>query len=370
MRVEDNIGNLPEAEWQHLVYERPSLRIEVLKAIVATADNSVPLLVFLLEDDVGIAAAAICEQRVRRRVPGVLDSLLYGRAAHVAGWLGASTRPAFNFRTPLGSESAVILRQASPTRQRQVLCVLLDGIEAEAARRNFGVAFVGVTADDRLVRATLRERGYLDTEIQPTTRMVIEWVDFDGYLRYLQSHSRNAARAARKERSRNRREGVIIRRVKCTVANAQALYDVAREHCRYKNGHDPLYAREFLPQLSQSLPDDFLIFEATRDGRRVGMLGVVRSGSVGWMAWYGMEPYDRPNDFTYASMNFYHMADSASALGLKNLLYGPTALDAKRRRGCQVVTSHLFYRPRRAPLRVIAKPYFWLHRAWYRRKLQ
>jgi hypothetical protein len=57
-----------------------------------------------------------------------------------------------------------------------------------------------------------------------------------------------------------------------------------------------------------------LIFEAVRNGERVAMLEIVRSGAVGWVAWFGIELRDRPNDFTYANIMFYHPADWAPAM--------------------------------------------------------
>jgi hypothetical protein len=100
------------------------------------------------------------------------------------------------------------------------------------------------------------------------------------------------------------------------------------------------------------------------------MLAVIRSGPIAWAPWFGIEHQDRRNDFTYANLVYYHLAACAPALGLTTVLYGNAALQAKRLRGCRVTDSQLFYRPRRRLWRVAARPYFALHRAWYRRKLR
>lgn len=369
LRIEDNVERLPADDWQRLVCGYPALRLEVLKAIVATARSALPLRIFLLEDEAGIAAAALCESVASRAPRSALDYLLYGRAAHTAVRLGASTKPTLLFCTPVGTESAIVLRPANPTEQRRILSRLLDEIEAHAARQRLGIAFIGVFADNELLSSALEARKYLDTDIQPTTRLQVEWADFDGYAQHLQGHSQNSARTVRHERKRNRRSGVSIRHFHCTAADAETLYAFNRDHYRHKNGMDPHFGQQFLPYLSELLGDDFMAFEALRDGRRVGMLGAVRSGSVGWIAWFGIELIDRPNDFTYANLAYYHLADVAAGLGLKTLLYGTHALDAKRRRGCQIIRSRLFYRPHQPLWRLLAKPYFCIHRAWFRRKL-
>ena len=105
-----------------------------------------------------------------------------------------------------------------------------------------------------------------------------------------------------------------------------------------------------------------------RDGERVAMMAVVRSEAVGWVGWIGVVQRDRRNDFTYANMVFYHPADWAPALGLKTLLYGTAAQQAKLRRGCRLLACHLFYRPHRRIVRLIARPYVAIHQAWHRRK--
>ncbi len=72
-----------------------------------------------------------------------------------------------------------------------------------------------------------------------------------------------------------------------------------------------------------------------RNGERVAMLAVVRSGAAGSVAWFGIELRDRPNDLMYANIMFYHPADWAPAMGLKTLLYGTGVQQAKAKRGCR-----------------------------------
>ena len=370
IRVADGVTELPESDWASLALGRPALRVEVLKAITRAAARLLALQVFLLEGETGLAAAAVCEPVTTLEAHNSLEGLLFGRAARMVRAIGASLQPVLLFKAPLGTGSAVLLRDANPAEHHRLAHKLPEGIEARAAEQKFGVAFIGILGDDELLSAALRDRGYLETEIQPTTQLDIEWTDFDGYVKHLRRRSKNAAQTARKERARNQNSGVRIRQIPNQALDVQALSHLAREHYRHKNGREPLEDREFLPDLAAMLGDDLLMFEATRDGQRVAMLGLVRSGTVGWVSWIGFETRDRPNDFTYYNLGFYQLADSAAALGMKTLLYGNSALKAKLRRGCRVTARHLFYRPHRQFFRLAAKPFFSLHRAWYRRKLQ
>jgi predicted N-acyltransferase len=370
LRVADSVTQLPESDWASLALGRPALRVEVLKAITQAATRPLPLQVFLLEGETGLAAAAVCEPVTTLEAHNSLEGLLFGRAARMVRATGASLQPVLLFKAPLGAGSAVLLRNVNPAEQHRLAHELLDGIEARAAEQMFGVAFFGIPGDDALLSAALRDRGYLETEIQPTTRLDIEWTDFDGYVKHLRRRSRNAAQTARKERARNQQSGVHIRQIQNQAVAVRELARLARDHYRHKNGREPLEDREFLPNLAAMLGDDLLMFEAARDGQRVAMLGLVRSGTVGWVSWLGFETRDRPNDFTYYNLGFYELADSAAALGIKTLLYGNSALKAKLKRGCRLTASHLFYRPHQRFFRLAAKPFFSLHRAWYRRKLR
>jgi predicted N-acyltransferase len=369
LRIEEDVERLPAAAWQQLASGHPALRLEVLRTLVATARIAMPLRIFMLQDESGIAAAALCEVISSHEPNSALDCLLFGRAVSLATRLGASSRPALLFRTPVGSECPLLVRPGAAAEQRRILSRLLDHIESHAASQSFGIAFMDILDHDQVLPAALDARRYLSTEIHPHARLQVEWQNFDGYLAQLQSQSPSSARNARRERNRNRDSGVSIRHLPCTTAVAEALYRFARDHYRHKNDTDPPIEIEFLSRLSAVLGEDFLAFEAVRHGRRVGMLGGVRSGSVGWIAWYGAE-IDRPNDFTYANLAFYHLAEAASTLGLSTLLYGTHASEAKRRRGCQLLRSRLYYRPHRSLARILAASYFPFHRAWYRRKLR
>jgi predicted N-acyltransferase len=368
VRIVQGIEQLPEAEWQSLVRGRPAWRLEVLRALTRNTTQPLPLQIFLLEDQLGLAAASVCLPVDSGAAYNPLDTLLFGRAAGVLRRLRLSTQPVLVFHIPLSRQAPIVLRPAAEAVQQRLLDQLLDRIESYAAERKFGIAFVGVTPEDTPLWATLRRRRYPGSASQSTARLEIQWSDFESYVGHLRQRSKSAAQNARTERSRNRKCSVVIRQVACTDAVAEALDIITRDHHRHRNGQDPLYGPQFLSQLSKTLADDLLIFEAVRNGERVAMLAVVRSGTVGWVAMVGIEQRDRPNDFTYANLMFYYPADWAPALGFTTLLYGTAAQEAKARRGCRLLDCYIFYRPRRRVFRLLATPYLALHRAWFRRK--
>jgi predicted N-acyltransferase len=366
VRIVQDLERLPEAEWHSLVSGNPALRLEVLRAIARYPSRPLSLEVFLLEDQFGLAGAAVCVPIRDNAARNSLDTLLFGRAAPLLRRFGVSTRPVLVFQNPLLRQASVVLRPGAAAVQQRLLDQLLDGIECHAAGLKAGIAFMGVTPEDKPLWATLRRRGYPGSEFDSTAWLDIQWSDFESYVIHLRRTSRNAAKIARNER--NRKCGVNIRQLICTDEVAHALYAITRDHYQHKNGCDPIYGPQFLSQLSKALGDDLLVFEAVRDGERVAMLGVVRSEAVGWVAWVGIELLDRPNDFTYANIVFYHPSDWAPHLGLKTLVYGNVAQTAKSRRGCRLLPCGVFYRPRRKVFRLLARPYLALHQAWFQRK--
>ena len=368
VRIVQGVEQLPESEWQSLVHGRPAWRLEVLRTIARNATQPLPLQIFLLEDQLGLAAAAVCVPVVANSAHNPLDTLLLGRAAGVFRRLWLSMQPVLVFHIPLSRQAAIVVRVADAEVQQRLLDQLLDRIESYAAELKFGIAFIGVTPEDALLWATLRRRRYPGSAFQSTARLEVQWSDFESYVDHLRQRSKSAAQNARTERNRNRKSGVDIRQVACTDAVTDALYIITRDHHWHKNGREPLYGPQFLPQLSKALGDDLLVFEAVRSGERVAMLAVVRSGTVGWVAMVGIDLRGRLNDFTYANIMFYYPADWAPALGFTTLLYGTAAQKAKAIRGCRLLDSYVFYRPRHRVFQLLIRPYLALHRAWFRRK--
>lgn len=362
VRLVQNVGELPEKEWQQLVCGKPALRLELLRAIAAHARRPLLLQIFLLEDPQGLAAAAICELVARGSTHNSLDELLLGRWARAVRAFGISTQPAFVFHTPFMRQSPLVVRSADTATQNRWLECLLDGIESHAAGLKAGIAFIGMTDDDESLATALRARQYLQSGFETTASLEVTWSDFDSYVECLRRRSKNAAQNARTERSRSRKNGIVIRQVEATQENALLLYQLTRDHFWHKNRREPLYGLGFMPQLAMTLGQDLLIFEAIRGDRRLAMLAVVRSEDVGLVAWIGIEQQNRQNDFTYANIAFYHLADLAPALGLRTLIYGRAAQDAKAKRGCQLLLCYLFYRPRQRVARLLAAPLLALYR--------
>ena len=98
------------------------------------------------------------------------------------------------------------------------------------------------------------------------------------------------------------------------------------------------------------------------------MLALIRDGSTGWASLFGIDLNDRQKDYTYPSVAFYYAASVAGELGLRRILYGSGAIEAKRQRGCDIEGSALYYRPTGGLLSWFGGPMFRIQRAWKARK--
>jgi hypothetical protein len=369
IRIIEDIAQLPRERWRELTTGRPGLSQELLKALSHGDDHAMKLAVFVAEDDTGFAAAAVCRTLNGSPGPNPLDSFLYGRGMPVARALRCSTGPVMLFSEPLAIRCSVVLRPSlQGASAAGVLRQLLTAIEDTAATRGHGVAFRGTNArDDGLLRSELQTRGYLDTRGPPTTRLDIQWRDFESYVAFLRQRSRGAAQKARYEFNKNRRGGVVIERLFPEREHAQKLYSLVCRNYQQKNGEDLPYPSGLFVDLIERLPDDFVILQARRGEDVLGMCSFLRSGAVAWAAWMGMTQHADRKDFTYFNF-YYHLAAQAPALGIQEVLYGTSAYAAKIQRGCEIIESAVHYRPHGRLGRLAARPYVQIHKAWHGRK--
>ena len=258
----------------------------------------------------------------------------------------------------------------SEPERRAALGRLLDGLESLARRTRKGLLFPAVPTQEQPLHDMLCERGYLHGMAPSGTLLPIEWRSFEEYCATLTRRSRHLGGILRSERRRGREGGVVIRRVTPTAELGDAMYRLATEHYRYKNDEDLSFSVGYLMRLLPRLGDNVLVFEAERNGKRCAMVGVVISGTVGWVTFLGVDVADRPNDFTYFNIVYYTLADHAAAHGLTAVLLGNGAYDSKLRRGCQLVPMQFFCRPASLWRRGLLSMFFVLHRLWVARKLQ
>src|ERR1700735_1258076 len=99
IRIADTMAAVSVPDWQRIAVGHPALRYEVLRTLQTNANRAMALRIFLLEDDAGLAGAAIAEQVDAGDPHNPLDSVLFGRACGVARRSGLATAPALVFES-------------------------------------------------------------------------------------------------------------------------------------------------------------------------------------------------------------------------------------------------------------------------------
>jgi predicted N-acyltransferase len=345
---------LDAAQWDALSRGRPQLRRELL--LEFAGQQGYQLQVCSLSDDEGLLCAAIVEMSTTATEPGRLEGLLFGRGRALASRLRLAGLPYLCVAPPLGQDSGVVVRPGSAAEQTIHMERFLVALEQWCSGEGMGLVFLAVPEHEAPLFDLLRRRGYLRSRSRSSTVFPIRWRNFDDYRRDLAARGGRIGGTLRQERKRSRDAGVTIRRVEPTAATGARLYELALDHYRYKNG-EPL-----------SYDSSFLVLEAARGGVVCAILGVVKSGTVGWACFFGLDTRDRPNDFTYFNLVYYSLMDHAADFGLERVIMGSGVYAAKLRRGCELVPVQFFHRPRGVLRRILLRPWYALHGRWVARK--
>jgi len=367
----NHLGDLSTLPWKEVTRGRPPLNPGLLRSLADDSGDLRGFEAFLVHDDGELCALAVGRLELPGERGTPLDRWLFGRGRRWARAMGISTGRVLFFRSPMGPGASLVVRPDLPTaRAMRLVDLLLNDIEMRARRQGCGIAFSDLTPEaDGPLASALQARGYLATHGLPTSELLVEWDDLDGYIAHLAGLSPRAARTVRYELRHNRQSGIEIRQLPTELKYAQMLDRWSRNHYQRKNGIGLPYDANVLARLVAESPEDLLIFEAHRAGERLGMLGVVRCEEVGWAAWIGLLDQEGRGAFTYFNLVFYHLAAHAASLGIRRLLYGTLAYEAKRIRGCEILPGTTYYRPCTRPMRMVSRPFMRFHRAWIRRKL-
>ena len=146
-------------------------------------------------------------------------------------------------------------------------------------------------------------------------------------------------------------------------------YDLVRQHQDRKKSKTPPYRKSLFAELCQNLRNNTLIYLAEYEDQTLGVAALLYKDSVAAAAFLGIASEVRAtNMFVYFNLAYYRLVRDAPALGIKRILYGTNVYQGKSQRGCKVIPTRLFVRPRKSLARVINIKAIEYHRHWYERK--
>lgn len=220
----------------------------------------------------------------------------------------------------------------APGTGHGVVTALLDGLDDIARRRAARTtAVMHVPEDDVPLRAALTARGFVAFRVAGDCLLHTPWSDFAGYLATLPS----------KRRISVRREIAVFRDAgnRLTI---EAMSALDAEHARLHAGHMRRYGHSLdeagalsrIRSIQENNDGMGFVLEA-RDDRRnlVGFVLVYEMGGCLYPKMIGIRD-GQPTHYAYFNLVYYGLLRYAVENGLRAIVYGPEAYDAKAYRGC------------------------------------
>ena len=362
-----SVEELPQAPWDATIGETPSAQHGSLKTYETTNTLATTPHYFVLGERNQPSAVAIgylsrtAEQyeRIARPLLGRAQFLTPALVNLLGPTLILGLRPTYG---------PALLANNTRSKETQIsnLHSICGHIEDWADDQGLSIAVVGLTDHDQAVIETLREREFHETFGHPTAELDVCWNSWDGYLQILKGKRRNVIRREAKTFASS---GCRIRRLEMGEPMPSVSYDLVRQHQDRKKSKTPPYRKSLFAELCQNLRNNTLIYLAEYEDQTLGVAALLYKDSVAAAAFLGIASEVRAtNMFVYFNLAYYRLVRDAPALGIKRILYGTNVYQGKSQRGCKVIPTRLFVRPRKSLARVINIKAIECHRHWYERK--
>lgn len=220
-----------------------------------------------------------------------------------------------------------------------LLDAYVDGLVAWASANGVrSIAPLFLTEDAAPLLSALGRAGFTTVPLVERADLHVTWSDLDGYLATLASKPRHEAR---REMRRIEERGLVTGTRRLEAVEPELLELRCELITKYDGTADPASEGGIFELIREHVPpDDTIVFTLARDGTTMSYCLMIRDGDQ----WTGMLTGSRYSvaeaSFGYFSTAFYQPAAAAPAHGVRTIAYGPAAVEAKRRRGCDVTPCY------------------------------
>ncbi len=367
LTVFHSTDSIAEAPWNAVIGATPSAQYGSLRTFESASTLGAKPHYFVLGSrDRPLAVAIGYLARTARQCERITRPLL-GRAQFLAAALVKFLGPTLILGLrPTHGPALLTDTHLAPDSQKSNLHQLCSQIEGFADEHGLTLAVVGLTDHDQALIGVLRESDFNETLSYPTAELKVCWDSWDGYLQHLKPTRR---KFVRREIKTFATAGCRIRRLEAGEPVPSEFYDLLQQHQLRKNNRAAQYSSTLLDELRSNLPRNALIYLAEDHDRLLGFMGVLWKDTVAALPYLGIGSNARASEmFVYFNLIFYQLARDAPGIGLERILYGSAVYQAKRLRGCSIVPTRLFVRPRKRVTRAVSGAAIELHRRWYERK--
>jgi predicted N-acyltransferase len=230
-----------------------------------------------------------------------------------------------------------------PAAERE-LCVarLVSAAVRHAAELSLSsVAFLYVNEHDRPLRAALLDAGFTEKGSGETFQLNVGWPDFAGYLASLSRHRRQVIR---QEVRRVARAGVRLETATLAEAPLDRLVDLTGQSmAKYGRDADKAATMAELERLRDTFGERALVFQALLGDEIAGYGLKLRWRDHLYARFIGFDYRLQGSLPLYFAAAYYAAIGYAAEHGIAAIHYGPTAGDAKMRRGCDRIPQYAYY---------------------------
>lgn len=369
MRIERSIAAVDRVAWDRLAVNDVYARHGWLRVVEETLAAAEAPHYFLLEKDGELLAAAVCFRLDRASAPSLLEDLVFGRLS------GSLARLGFSFRRvllcgPLIGQGRHVLwrRELDHVEAATYVRRLIDELVAFTRRERLALAFTKIPADEEVLLADLRNRGFATTANWPVSYIDLEWPAFDAYVKDLSSSG--MATKARREVGAPQKHGVRIARDERFDERDDALLSLIEAHEKRYSAAPLGIGAGFFRKLGEYHGDATVVTSAHAGDELLASALLLTAGDHAAGPLIGVSTDARNRKaFTYFNLALYEPIRLCIELNVRRLYLGAGLYDAKRRRGCRELPLVMLVRARSAAGRVLCRLWCALHRRWVVRKL-
>lgn len=368
-RVLYSVDEIGQAAWETLDAPSPFVSYGWLSTVERTAVEPPAFRYIALYDDADLVGAIVAEIVAPDARAGTLDRIMLGRAAAAISRYGVSFEPALVCSAYDGYGTTLLLRRSAAAAERKrIRAGLLAALRGVAHHERLSVAFCGVLADEEDLARELAADGFHRTLQWPVARMVPKWSSFEGYLAAMRLANKSVAKDIRRERNRLRESGTTIEQFTPQPSDVPRLHALAAANYEKYGDETFPYRTSFFTTLTERSGGDAVWYGAWKSGRLVAFSLMLEVGDRAWGTYFGCDYEACGDDRTYFNLIFNRPIEDAAKTGLTSLYFGRGLHALKRRRGCESVPSHVFYRARQPLRNVLLGPGLSLRSRYVARK--
>lgn len=358
-----SINSVNSVEWNEVIADAASISYEVLEFSESNTMHGDKARYFLLRDQNQCLQAVSVALCISKDSEYGVEGILFGRLLKRLRVFKNILRPTLICGL-VGHGAPVKVRPG----ENETLWIsrTLDVMENYARHHQHSIGFSRILSEQKKLIKELENRDYCHAYSLPEARISINWYNESSYLKNLRSINKSFYKCAKKEINRFQKSGTSIQ--EWEGGDAQALTNLLKKHHNERNQIKSEIHAESLSDLKFKLKDDCKVYLAKKEKIIIGVAILLKKGRSG-RAWkIGVDHIADDNNFTYFNLAYYKILIDAPSLNLKSIWYGPAALQAKIRRGCEVELTDFYYKPRLIYWAPIYFVLFALQRLWYKHK--